>query len=57
MKETTVYRSEFMVVTCPHCSHVEYLDAADDMGEGSLPEEGRKMTCRECKKLMRVLDY
>lgn len=57
MKETTAYKSEFMVVTCPYCGHVEYLDVADDMGEGSFPEDGRKMTCRECTKTMRVLDY
>ncbi len=57
MKEVTAYRSEYLVVDCPYCGHTHYLDIADDMGEGNLPEQGRKMTCEKCKKVMLVLDY
>jgi len=55
MKDTTAYRSEYLVVTCPYCGEVHYCDTEDDPGEGRLPEEGRKMDCRQCKRTMRVL--
>ena len=56
LKETTAYRSEYLVIECPYCGHTHYLDVADDMGEGSIPENGRKLTCQRCSKTMRVFD-
>lgn len=52
IKETTAYRSEFLVITCPYCNEVHYLDIEDDMGEGYISDNGRKMVCRDCKKTM-----
>ncbi len=57
MKETMAYRSEYLVVDCPYCGHKNYIDIADDYGEGNLPESGRKMTCEKCNKMMLVLPY
>ena len=55
MKETTAYKSEFLVVDCPYCGHIHYLDIEDDSGEGFIPDEGRKMPCTACGKIMIVL--
>jgi len=57
MKETTAYRSEFLVIDCPYCEETHYLDVEDDYGEGRIPESGRKMTCKKCQKTMLVLPY
>lgn len=56
IKETTAYRSEYLVIECPYCYHVHYLDVSDDIGEGHIQDSGRKMNCEECKKEMRVFD-
>lgn len=50
MKETTPYRSEYLVVDCPYCGERHYIDIEDDAGEGNIPESGRKMTCKKCEK-------
>jgi len=55
MKETTAYRSEFLKVECPYCGETHYLDVEDDIGEGNIPDNGRKMDCQKCHKIMRVL--
>ncbi len=55
MKETTAYRSEFLVIDCPYCTATHYVDVEDDMGEGQIPENGRKITCQDCKKVFLVL--
>jgi len=55
MKETTAYRSEYLVVECPYCGEKHYLDVADDVAEGRLPENGCKMDCQKCRKTMRVM--
>ncbi len=57
MKETTAYRSEYLVIECPYCGETHYLNTEDDYGEGQLPESGRKMTCKKCKKIMLILPY
>lgn len=59
MKETVVYRSEFLVFDCPYCSEEYYKDIEDDMGEGFIPEDGRKMECPKCHKTFLLLpsDY
>mgnify|MGYP001586030862 FL=1 len=56
MKETNAYRSEYLVVDCPYCGEIHYLDIEDDFGDGNIPELGRKMTCRKCKKVMLVTE-
>lgn len=50
MKETTAYRSEYLVAKCPYCGNARYIDIADDMAEGNIPENGRKILCLKCKK-------
>lgn len=55
-KETTAYKSEFLVIDCPYCGEMHYLDIEDDYGEGIIGENGRKMTCKKCNKTMRVHD-
>ncbi len=58
MKETTAYRSEYLVIDCPYCGEKHYLDIEDDYGEGNISELGRKMTCQKCKGIMLVVpDY
>ena len=57
MKETTVYRSEYLVIECPYCGETHYLDTEDDAGEGNIPESGRKMTCKNCGKVMLVVSH
>ena len=54
LKETKAYRSEYLVITCPYCEHVTYLDVEDDAGEGQIREEGRRMKCPACGKTMLV---
>ena len=56
MKEANAYRSEYLVVDCPYCEETHYLDIADDFGDGNIPEWGRKMTCKKCKKVMLVTE-
>jgi hypothetical protein len=36
MKETTAYRSEFLVIDCPYCQGTNYVDVADDYGGAHL---------------------
>ncbi len=55
MKETSVYRSELLVIDCPYCNETHYIDIADDYGEGNIPENGRKMDCQKCHKTFRVM--
>lgn len=55
MKETTAYRGEFLVIDCPYCGEIHYLNVEDDYGEGNIPESGRKMNCKKCSKEMLVL--
>ena len=55
VKETTAYRSEFLVIDCPYCGENHYLDVEDDYGDGGIPETGRRMSCRKCHKTMRVM--
>ena len=47
MKETQVYRSEFVVFSCPKCGHKHMIDTADYPYEGNL--DGVKTKCDECK--------
>jgi len=54
IKETTAYKGEFLKIDCPYCEAENYIDVADDYGEGYIPDNGRKMTCRECGKTMRA---
>jgi hypothetical protein len=56
MKETTAYRSEYLVVECPYCGEKHYLDVADDVAEGRLPENGCKMDCQKCRYFCTVVD-
>lgn len=55
MEETQAYRSEYLVITCPYCDEKQYVDTEDDPGEGRIPEGGRKMTCKYCKREFRVM--
>lgn len=60
MKETTAYRSEFLVIECPHCGERNFIDVEDDMGEGHIPEKGRRIRCSnpKCLKIFLVVpDY
>ena len=56
MKETNAYRREYLVLDCPYCGETHYLDIADDFGDGNIPESGRKMACKKCKKIMLVTE-
>ena len=57
MKYTTAYKSEFMVMDCPYCNNRIYLDIQDDMGEGNIPENGRKIRCdnKDCLKVFLLI--
>ena len=55
MKETAAYRGEFLVIDCPYCGWTHYLNVEDDYGEGNIPDDGRKMDCPHCGKIMRVM--
>ena len=55
MRETTARRSEYLVIDCPYCGKTNYLDVEDDIGEGRIPENGRKVKCTECEKIMLVI--
>jgi sarcosine oxidase delta subunit len=57
LKETTAYRSEYLVMECPYCGERNYIDVADDMGEGHIPEQGRKIRCDnpDCKQVFLVV--
>ncbi len=54
LKETTAYKGEYLVITCPYCQHDTYLNVEDDPGEGFIPDSGRKMKCGQCGKTMLV---
>lgn len=58
IKETTVYRSTYLVITCPYdeCQTTTYFDEEDDYGEGRIGPEGRRMKCPKCGKMMRVME-
>jgi len=47
MRETTAYRGMFIVITCPYCEHVHYLDEEDGWEQ---PFEEQKVRCAECGK-------
>ena len=55
MKETTAYRGEYLVIDCPYCGETHYLNVEDDFGDGNIPENGRKLNCQKCKKIMLVI--
>lgn len=57
MKETTAYRSEFLHMNCPYCNEDIYIDAEDDIGEGKIPENGRKIRCDnpKCQQIFRLI--
>ena len=56
MKETTAYRGEFLVIDCPYCKDVIRLNVEDDPGEGEIPDEGRRLKCPTCGKMMLVTE-
>ena len=55
IRETEAYRGEFLVITCPYCTEDTYINIEDDIGEGYIPDYGRLMVCKNCKKEMRVI--
>jgi predicted RNA-binding Zn-ribbon protein involved in translation (DUF1610 family) len=56
MKETTACRGEYLVIDCPYCGEVIYLNIEDDYGEGEIPDKGRRLKCPTCGKMMLVTE-
>jgi RNase P subunit RPR2 len=55
LKEAIARRREVLIIACPHCGHIQYLNIEDDPGEGFLPDSGHRMECEKCRRLMLVL--
>uniref|UniRef100_A0A6M3L7W5 Uncharacterized protein n=1 Tax=viral metagenome TaxID=1070528 RepID=A0A6M3L7W5_9ZZZZ len=56
IKEATAYRMEVIVVDCPYCEEENHYNIEDDIGEGYIPDKGRKMKCQKCEKTMLVVN-